>query len=531
MDAPIPQLTLPQARSRWDGRATWCAVALAGLLAALQYFTFLPHESSLWTDPVHDRNTHYLLGVQIAYDVRHGHIGGLFRDLNGARVWPPLHGLILGGILTVTGSETKFAVLPSVLAWAGLLVAAFAAARRISPTAGNLAGLIALLLAAASPSHRAFAVDAMLESLGTCLSLWAVERYLNLRGSSTKSAVRSFAVVLLGLFLTKYNYWALVCFGIAATEAVTRPGLWLKPRTLLRTPEARILIRWFIVPVIVWFCLPGRVGAFIWFGFIQAGEHPDADFGSRLGKCADWLLHDFHTNLFMFIVAAASAIYGAFQLRRKTVVILLFLSISAVLTIRHPNCKSRFLMSWLPALWVLSGVGVASLLGRRLWTQLTAAVIFAALCLPHAIELGCAQESGMRPSAPTLRRLSEITLPLMEADRRTAVFSTVPMKSFLQWSLLQHSGHIRDRELDAKGWLPLERDDLAGFVAWLDRARCDRVIVLRVERNSPFYAEVPGWHGDRLLADWREMNRDFEPVTEENVAEWAFTVTVFRRKP
>jgi hypothetical protein len=74
----------------------------------------------------------------------------------------------------IGGPDYRLAVLPSLSGWVGTAVFGFLAARRMVPRGGNLAGLLAGLLILASPAHRGFATDIMLESMGACLSLVAL---------------------------------------------------------------------------------------------------------------------------------------------------------------------------------------------------------------------------------------------------------------------------------------------------------------------------------------------------------------------
>jgi len=528
--------------SRWP---LLVAIALALTAAGVQYARFLPDAASLWSDPVHDRNAHYLFGLSLALDVRQLDVAGLARDLNGARVWPPGHGLVLGTVLTATGYEPHFAVLPSLLAWAGMLVGVFVLAWRLAPSAGVVAGFAAMLLTMTSPSHRAFATDVMLESLGACLSVWAVERYVALRQTPSVGAVRSFALVLLALFLTKYNYWGLVVLGLAAADLATRPAAWLATgRQILAAlprgrqgwaslaPEVRVLAVWFVLPVAVWFCLPGRLSAFLWFSFTPHGEFPDFSLASRAGKFVTWFRTDYHAGVHFLVgvlALAGVAVVALRWLRPGALAVVVVLAVSAALTLNHPNSKARFLMSWMPALWVLAGVGLALVLPRRAAWQAAAVAVVAAVCLPVAATPGRVAEGGPRPGAPSLLPLADAYLAHVPAGERTAVLSTVPMKFFTQWSYLQARRPRRDRDLEAKGWLHLEAPNLDAFAAWLERTRCDRIVVLDVAKGSPFAVIPPGWTGDSVLSQWEGTQQLFNPGERVELPEVGTTIRVFER--
>src|SRR5262249_42031935 len=88
---------------------------------------------------------------------------------------------------------------------------------RLAPRHKGLAGGVALLFTLASPAHRAFATDIMLESLGAALTLGALYFYVRARQERSAWRGRRFAPPFLALFLTKYNYWTLLAVGLALT--------------------------------------------------------------------------------------------------------------------------------------------------------------------------------------------------------------------------------------------------------------------------------------------------------------------------
>jgi hypothetical protein len=202
------------------GLAVFCGpllVALAAtLLAAAAYADFLPKSRHLWVSGIHDRNAHYLLGLSFALDFRHADLVHLVRDIHAARVWAPLHALLVGTVLSIAGPDYRLAVLPNLAAWIGTAVFSFLAARRAVTRGGNLAGFTATLFVLASPAHRAFATDIMLESLGACLSLAAVYAYLVVAQERSVASGRALGLALTLLFFQKYNYWLLVVLALSA---------------------------------------------------------------------------------------------------------------------------------------------------------------------------------------------------------------------------------------------------------------------------------------------------------------------------
>jgi hypothetical protein len=248
------------------------------LLASLAYVRFLEVARHLWTSGIHDRNAHYWLGLSFALDLRHGDVAHLVHDVHAARVWGPLHPLLVGVVLAVSGPNYRLAVLPSLAAWIGTAVFAFLAARRAVGRGGNLAGLAAALFVLASPAHQAFATDIMLESLGACLSLAAVYACAVAVQERSARSGRQLGLALTALFFLKYNYWLLVVVPLAAAVVTADPRRWLDTTAcfLVRTPwrawlkaQLRHPLTYLLVPVL------GLLAMVWWSGgwSVQIGGH------------------------------------------------------------------------------------------------------------------------------------------------------------------------------------------------------------------------------------------------------------------
>jgi len=222
----LPEATPPCSSGAWLFPALVSVVSLA--LASYLYTHFLCVDRTLWYNPYHDRSAHYLYGLKLATDIQNGRVWQLLHDLNEARIWPPLHGIAAAMVLLLGGRDYRLAVLPSLVGWIATVLLSFLVARRAAPRGGNLAGLVAAVFLAASPAHRAYATDIMLESLGAALSLFVLYCYLltvqDDAGEITKA--RWLAVALLLLFLEKYNYWLLVVLALLAAEGYSRGRLY-----------------------------------------------------------------------------------------------------------------------------------------------------------------------------------------------------------------------------------------------------------------------------------------------------------------
>lgn len=208
---------------------------IASFMAIRAWTEFRDHSRHLWTSGIHDRNAHYSFALSLALDVTHGDLKELRHDLNSARVWGPLHGILLSAVLLVGPLDYHLAILPSLLGWVAAAVLAFVLARRMLPQGGNVAGAVAAGLFLVSPAHQAFATDVMLESLGACLTLLALYLYVRQTQEPSRWCARCFALAVTALFFHKYNYWLLVLFAVIANEIITRGAtLWPQFRDWFR---------------------------------------------------------------------------------------------------------------------------------------------------------------------------------------------------------------------------------------------------------------------------------------------------------
>jgi hypothetical protein len=143
-----------------DRLTLFLVITAAVTLAAVSYLQYLEISRLRWAGMAEDRNAHYLFGLNLALDIRQWDVKNLLSDLDGARVWPPLHGILVAIALLTGGLDHRIAVLPSLIAWMGTVVLGFLIARRAVHKGGNLAGLVTAIFIAASPAHRVFGVRA-----------------------------------------------------------------------------------------------------------------------------------------------------------------------------------------------------------------------------------------------------------------------------------------------------------------------------------------------------------------------------------
>jgi hypothetical protein len=223
----VPEPAPTRSQSVVDALAFTAVLAGAVLLGLFAYHQYLEVARQRWACAIHDRNAHYLLALNLAQDFRQGNGKQLLFDLDSAKTWPPLHGILAAVALAAGGMDYRLAVLPSWGAWVGTIVLSFLLARRMAPRGGNLAGLVAVAFLVGSPAHRVYATDVMLESLGAFLSLLVLYCYLVARQHPSHWANRGLALALTALFFHKYNYWFLALVALTTVEIAShRAACW-----------------------------------------------------------------------------------------------------------------------------------------------------------------------------------------------------------------------------------------------------------------------------------------------------------------
>ena len=185
------------------------------ILSIRLYARYLLESRGHWVGLMHDRNAHLLQSMVFALDLRYLDLVNFISDLNRARVYPPLFGMLAAPFLAMGGFDYHLAALVSLAGWIGTIALVFLLTRRLATTYRNASAVFAALVALRSPAYQAYATDIMLESLGTLLSLLTLYLYMSKRDETRQGKhVAFFPLSLTALFFLKYNYWFLTCFNL-----------------------------------------------------------------------------------------------------------------------------------------------------------------------------------------------------------------------------------------------------------------------------------------------------------------------------
>jgi hypothetical protein len=198
-------------------------LAISMAFAAHLFSLSWPDPRWHWTVLDHDRNGHYEYGLNMGLALRQGNLPQFFAHLEKGKVWPPVHGLLVAAVVVAAGPDHRFAVLPSLAGWIMTVVFGCLAARRLLPNPGGgiLAMALAAIFIAASPAHRIYATDVMLESLGAGLTMLTLYLYLRtIQTPGVRWQYTALAVTMTVLFFEKYNYWVLVVLALLGDQLI-----------------------------------------------------------------------------------------------------------------------------------------------------------------------------------------------------------------------------------------------------------------------------------------------------------------------
>ena len=618
-------------RQAWTVAAVLGVVAMVCVLAGDLYAQFLEAPRGRWDGIVHDRHGHYAYGLKMALALRGGDLYAFVSELEKGKVWPPVHGLLVAGVGLVAGPRHQLAVLPSLLGWVMTVCLVFLVARRSVPNGrgAELAGGVALVLAASSPAHRVFATDVMLESLGAGLTLLVVYLFQRARrNGQTPRDWRALALALTVLFFEKSNYWLLAVLAVFGSYLAANPGeaasrgwsmlgatawrpwiraqarhpltyavlavvaivlgvLWngptvievggqrvslYPPRNLLTvaytllfvrvalawrrrpppwwraaSPATRALGLWHGLPVLVSFLMPGRLAAILWhLSPANAASPGDVGVIRAARFYAPPFASEYHVGLWIVIgvlVLFGVAIARARPQRPEETVAICLAVVGTVLVLLHPNRQTRFLHTWVPAVWVGAGIGAAALVYgsevlrnraglRRLLA--IACVIGLALAQGEAWRsAGYSSQVGHRLADASLLDVTDTYLPRLAETRRVTVFGTLPAHALVEWSFLER--YPEKARLDVDSWGPARSVDALTdrFAAWLTSTQSDAVVFIDVPPESRFYVDLGALGYDygihRRLDDLLRAQSVFRLTDRWELERYSVTISAWER--
>lgn len=316
-----------------------------------------------------------------------------------------------------------------------------------------------------------------------------------------------------------------------------RRELWSR----LQTP-IRALTVGHLLPLALSFLLPQRLSAFAWYvGPANQGEVAARDPLRAIELYWRALFEDYHAAPWCAVVSVVlcgAALGGYRRLRPGAGAVLLLVLVSGLLTVLHPNHKSRFLHSWLPALWVAADVGLTSLLTFRPLVQAgpRRAIQFAlvaALVLHDPAQWwspGHSPEAGHRGTPESLLDITDRYLPCLDGAR-TAFLSTLPCRPLLEATYLERFDRLDGCEYVLSDLASTPSQLQQQWSVWLQSTQATSLVFVDVPPKSRFYLDV-GYEYQvyRQLTGMLAEQDKFREERRWDLSEYGCTVTLWRRR-
>jgi hypothetical protein len=208
-------------------------IAVAATFALSMLGDYAADPGRLWQDVHHDRNGHFNFALDLALSLRNFDLPEFLLHLERARVWPPVHALVLASVLTFGGIDIRLAIVPSLIGWTATIALTFLIALHLLPDrrTGIAGGALAVTFALANPAFRLITADVMLEGLGAALTALCLYAYL--RARSEPDSERWWGILALSLtalFFEKSNYWLLTVVPLAIAQLSEDTRAWSRGR-------------------------------------------------------------------------------------------------------------------------------------------------------------------------------------------------------------------------------------------------------------------------------------------------------------
>jgi hypothetical protein len=306
----------------------------------------------------------------------------------------------------------------------------------------------------------------------------------------------------------------------------------------------RQVVGWHLWPAAVYLLLPKHASYFAWYvGPTNAHPGQKFDILAGLTEYSGWAVTEYHLTAWWAVLAGglclAALLLGRSRLAPGGAAVLWLLVIGAALTVTHPNHKARCLHSWLPAGWVLAGVGLSALVYGRLTARLPRARPWLAgaavaglgwAALPTLTAPGHAIEGGPHPEAACWLDPVDFCRPDLDRARRAIVLASVPVRALAQWTVLERDGRLDRLEENWAGFAGPGVDNRAGFLHWLKGTDCDTLVFFdRLAPGPVACDEFPDCAAHAQLRDLLLVQRAFGLVKEQAFPRHGCRVQVWKR--
>ena len=296
--------------------------------------------------------------------------------------------------------------------------------------------------------------------------------------------------------------------------SLIRLGMWWSTRGRYTVEQQcglpqRKLLEWATIPPLLWLALPFRLQFFVWYA--GPGNNPGILHHTFWQKCHYYFGGIYNNYFIHHWVAIISCILSAIGMAHfivrnynnlwKWIIPLLFI-VSCILTLLHPNEQMRFVHTWFPLFWLMSGIGFAALLNSIMtMIQLSSRVVlvFAMLLLitcgilavmlepPHVQpEFG----RGYGNPSQSLRPLYNAYLSHLSGQEETAILCNLPEASW-RWPFLERFGHKNGLRHNLREIGCFDPVSLADARRWLAATTSQTIVYVEIPPHSPLYEPPP----------------------------------------
>jgi hypothetical protein len=444
-----------------------------------------------------DEAAHSLPGYYVLRDLRAFDAHALWADFHIQTLWPPMFSLLQAPFLGLLGYSDANARLFAYLMLVGAALIACRVVYEIDAQLAPLAGLVSGLLALSAPGWLFVGSWAMQETPVAFMTLATFAVFLRALNTATRHTFwfALTGVMLIGLFLTKYNYaaFALVAIGIVDLAVRIRARR-AAPATFvsLYTPVLLGLLGWFFTGSEV---APTAVK---WrdFAFFVSNENSGLPFWSAdnllfyVHAAADWLM----PHPLVFAVVLLTAGYAVYRVRRPGIALLaIFFLLGFVLATAHPLKSQRYITPIFPALWALSGMGGAAWAlqpAQRLRIRALVIGITAIALTSWLIWVPRMQPVWAGANARDMRAAGDLVVRWQDSARPLLIIGTFGEMGppYFEWRLRPLPGFANTRlpvNYDAP---PVEGDDdIARVRLWLTQHPGAQVTLIDVGEASALF--------------------------------------------
>jgi hypothetical protein len=271
----------------------------------------------------------------------------------------------------------------------------------------------------------------------------------------------------------------------------------------------RKLWEWSLIPPLVWLALPFRLQFFVWYA--GPGNDPGVlhhAFWQKFHYYWDGIHKNYYIHPWIATVSYIFAVFGILALiitnRKiswKWIIPLLF-SISCILTLLHPNQQMRFVHTWFPLLWLISGIGLSYLINcvikntHPLMNPITTSIIgILIVCGIIVVILKPPQvhpEFGRGYGVPSqsLRQIYNAYLNELSGQEATTILCNLPEASW-RWPFLERFGHkngLRHNLREIGCFDPVTLEDTR---RWLAVTQTQVIVYVEIPPHSPLYEPPP----------------------------------------